>query len=152
MTHADLVQRAVRWLANTRRCQLVCTRQLLVANEQPDAIGWTAGGASVLVECKVSRSDYKADLLKPHRLHPSLGMGNERYYLTPGNLLDASQIPSPWGLLECWQHRIVPRRAAVFVPEKNWLEELKHAVACAVRGVQEFEVEIMAGCVPDVGL
>jgi hypothetical protein len=138
MTHADLVQRAAHWLRSTRGCCLVSTRQLLVADERPDCIGWMAStGFSVLLECKVSRSDFRRDADKPSRLHSSLGMGNERFYLTAGSLIEAHQVPLGWGLLECWQGKIVPRKAAVFFSSKNFLEEIKHVLACAVRGADE---------------
>jgi len=152
LTHADLVSRAVRWLRNTRHCSLICTRQLAIANEQPDVIGWRSGGLSVLIECKVSISDFNRDADKPHRMFPGAGMGNERYYLTPGALVEAHKVPYPFGLLECWQHRIVKRKDAVFVAEKNTHEELKHAIAMAVRGAQEFDVAVSAGCLIDCGL
>jgi len=66
----------------------------------PDAIGWKKKCHSVLVECKASRPDFLADAAKPWRLHPETGVGAERYYLAPGGLLQASDLPDGWGLLE----------------------------------------------------
>lgn len=100
-THADLVARAARWLANTRRCSVVATeRNCWVAGEAPDAIGWTWRGHSVLVECKTSVADFYADQRKPGRRAGTLGMGRERYYFTPPGLLTGRYLPDGWGLLE----------------------------------------------------
>ena len=99
MTHAELVERAARWLRNTVRCGVVSTENYNVGASIPDAIGWTSG-ESYLVECKASRGDFKRDLKKFHRRHPEYGMGNVRYYLTPPGLLLPDEVPEHWGLLE----------------------------------------------------
>jgi hypothetical protein len=58
----------------------------------------------VLVECKVSRNDFLADAQKPFRRDPRLGVGCERYYLTPRALVDREELPAGWGLL-AWRPR-----------------------------------------------
>jgi hypothetical protein len=58
------------------------------------------------VECKISRADFLADLEKPFRRKPQRGMGCERFYLTPGSLLRAEELPSGWGLLEYRNRRV----------------------------------------------
>jgi hypothetical protein len=101
MTHAQLVERAGRWLRNTVRCSCVfteCSSQTL--SEAPDAIGWSANGTSTLVECKTTLSDFYRDTHKPSRRHRELSMGANRYYMTVPKLLRADQIPEGWGLLE----------------------------------------------------
>lgn len=99
--HDYLVSRAVRWLRGTQRCGVVLAEVVADGFEQPDAIGFKNGGRhSVLVECKTSRGDFFRGLKKPHRAHPSLGMGQERYYLTPKGLLAPDEIPERWGLIE----------------------------------------------------
>lgn len=109
MTHADLVARAAQWLANTEKCGVVVTEQMISRGEEaPDAIGWRYGGRdSILVECKVSLSDFYADRQKAHR---KLGQscGRRRYYLTPPGLLATRALPDGWGLLE-FDGRIVRR-------------------------------------------
>ena len=101
MKHCDLVQRAARWLTNTMRCQPVFTEQNIWAiTESPDAIGWTSRG-SILVECKVSRVDFARDRHKDFRHDPDRGVGKQRYYMTPPGLLNESDLPERWGLLEC---------------------------------------------------
>lgn len=110
MTHAQLVERAVRWLQNTAKCSVVlaeCGANSL--GEIPDAIGWDFWGESILVECKVSRADFCADKRKgqPYRPGASLpvvsrsrGAGNQRYYMAPKGLLKPSDMPEGYGLLE----------------------------------------------------
>jgi hypothetical protein len=101
MTHAELVIRARRWLANTRRCSLVATeRNSWVVGESPDAIGWRFDGYSILVECKTTLADFYADQRKPGRREGWRGLGRERWYLTPAGLLDGRYLPHGWGLLE----------------------------------------------------
>ena len=99
MTHAQLVERAVRWLRHYR-CGVVLSEQACASGEMPDAIGWKRASHSVLVECKVTRADFLADRGKPFRLKPEQGVGCERFYLTPSGLLKREELPPGWGLLE----------------------------------------------------
>lgn len=112
MTHAQLVERAVRWL-RSYRCGVVLSEQACVSGEMPDAIGWKKASHSVLVECKISRADFLADRDKPCRLKPEKGVGSERFYLTPPNLIKVEELPVGWGLLECLRERIEMIRASV---------------------------------------
>ena len=91
MTHAQLVERAVRWL-RAYRCGVVLSEQACVSGEMPDAIGWKQACHSVLVECKVTRADFLADRAKPFRLKPEKGVGSERFYLTPPGLVKDRRI------------------------------------------------------------
>ena len=86
MTHAQLVERAVRWL-RSYRCGVVLSEQACVSGEMPDAIGWKRACHSVLVECKITRADFLADRAKPFRQKPDKGVGSERFYLTPPDLV-----------------------------------------------------------------
>ena len=105
MTHAQLVDRAVRWL-RSYRCGVVLSEQACVSGEMPDALGWKQACHSVLVECKVTRADFLADRAKPFRTKPEKGVGSERYYLTPASLLKREELPEGWGLLEIRRGRI----------------------------------------------
>lgn len=106
-SHADLCALAVRWLkrpmsAGGHGCLVAISEARPEGNgECPDAIGFRAGwnDGSVLVECKVSRSDFLADRAKPHR-QPGCGMGTWRYYMAPAGLLRVPDLPDRWGLLE----------------------------------------------------
>lgn len=97
--HDELVRRAERWLRNkgcavTIRDQM---RALTISGEQPDAIGWR-DGVSILIECKVTRSDFLADRKKPFRTGPG-GMGDWRYFLCAPGVIEREDLPEGWGLL-----------------------------------------------------
>ena len=159
MSHDDLVERAVRWLKNSRRCPVVLSEVSAFAPtgsngkiEMADAIGWspswvsvTAGErphgwrntelsvCSVLVECKVSRTDWYADRSKVFRKQPELGMGQERWFLTPRGLIDPSRqklLPG-WGLLEV-RGRIV-KRVVEPTPQPCCLDAERSLLLAAVR-------------------
>jgi hypothetical protein len=99
MTHAQLVEKAVRWL-RSYRCGVVLSEQACASGEMPDAIGWKRACHSVVVECKVTRADFLADRTKPFRIKPENGVGCERFYLAPGGLIGGDELPKGWGLLE----------------------------------------------------
>ncbi|MFZ0808759.1 MAG: hypothetical protein WAN03_21375 [Candidatus Sulfotelmatobacter sp.] len=105
MTHAQMVDRAVRWL-RLYRCGVVLSEQACVSGEMPDAIGWKQASHSVLVECKVTRADFLADRDKPFRKKPEQGVGCERFYFTPPALVKPEELPTGWGLLEYRRGRI----------------------------------------------
>jgi hypothetical protein len=105
MTHAQLVERAVRWL-RWYRCGVVLSEQACVSGEMPDAIGWKRANHSVLVECKITRADFLADRGKPFRQKTEEGVGSERFYLTPPALVKIEELPAGWGLLELRRGRI----------------------------------------------
>jgi len=111
MTHAQLVEKAVRWLRNYR-CGVVLSEQACVSGEMPDAIGWKRACHSVLVECKVTRSDFLADRAKPFRLKPDQGVGCERFYLVSAGMVRGEDLPTGWGLLELRRGRIEMTRAS----------------------------------------
>jgi hypothetical protein len=105
MTHAQLVDRAVRWL-RSYRCGVVLSEQACVSGEMPDALGWKQACHSVLVECKVTRADFLADRAKPFRVKPEKGVGSERFYLTPPGLIHSKELAPGWGLLELRRGRV----------------------------------------------
>jgi hypothetical protein len=105
MTHSELVLKAVHWLRRYR-CGVVLSEQACASGEMPDAIGWKRACHSVLVECKVTRSDFLADRGKPFRLKPEHGVGCERFYMVPAGLVRREELPQSWGLLELYRGRI----------------------------------------------
>jgi hypothetical protein len=105
MTHSQLVEKAVHWLRRYR-CGVVLSEQACVSGEMPDAIGWKRACHSVLIECKVTRTDFLADRAKPFRLTPAHGVGCERFYLVPSGLVRCEELPPGWGLLELKSGRI----------------------------------------------
>jgi len=79
----------------------------------PDAIGWKRRCHSVLVECKASRPDFLADRAKPWRQNPETGVGAERYYFAPAGMINLSELPAGWGLLEARGREIeIAKRSA----------------------------------------
>lgn len=107
MTHKALCDIAAKWLKrnqsqNGHGCAVSVTEAPSGWNgEIPDAIGFRIAGhndGSIVVEVKVSRSDFLADKKKPHRANDA-GLGNWRYYLCPEGLINPSDLPNGWGLL-----------------------------------------------------
>lgn len=122
MTHAELVVRAARWLRNTKRCPIVATELVTGSAESPDAIGWHPG-YSILVECKISRADFRTDQLKSFRMMPKQGMGDQRFYMTPPGLLLPDELPEQWGLLECSPTKVRVIRDCAD-PERPWTRKV----------------------------
>jgi hypothetical protein len=112
MTHPQLVEKAVHWLRGYR-CGVVLSEQACVSGEMPDAIGWKRACHSVLVECKITRSDFLADRAKPFRLKPETGVGCERFYFVPAGLIRCDELPGGWGLLELRAGRVELKQASV---------------------------------------
>lgn len=100
-----------------------------VVYQEPDAIGWRNNGASILVECKASRSDFFADRKKFHNV-ANCSMGSYRFYLTPAGLVRPAEVPEPWGLLEIHGarvhqvHRPLKEQAPVATPHRAWRAEM----------------------------
>jgi hypothetical protein len=68
------------------------------AGEIPDALGFK-GNCSIVVERKISRSDFLADREKPFRRNPARGLGDHRYFLSPEGIITAQDELNGWGLL-----------------------------------------------------
>lgn len=108
MTHKELVERAAKWLKNTRKCPLVVT-EIAVSygtNEIPDALGWRYARHTTLVECKASRADFQRDKKKVFRQFWDMGCGQQRFFMTPPDLVTVDELPEGWGLLYCHPHKI----------------------------------------------
>ena len=97
-THNALVDLARRFLIG-QKCNIVITEMASGAGQEPDAIGWPWDGWSILIECKASRADFLSDKKKGTRMG-GVSMGAYRYYLAPRGLIDISELPNGWGLLE----------------------------------------------------
>lgn len=125
MTHAQLVQKAVSWL-RSYHCGVILSEQACISGEVPDAIGWKRACHSVLVECKVSRADFLTDRAKPFRGKPENGVGCERFYMAPRNLIRVEELPGGWGLLEYHNRKL----------------EMVHASAKNLRSATGFRYEM----------
>ena len=107
-THKELTELAVKWLKRSQSqkgpgCQIAVSEcRSGRCDEIPDAIGFRATGkndGSIIVEVKVSRSDFLVDARKPHRNGSVTGIGNWRYYLCPEGVIKPDELPDNWGLL-----------------------------------------------------
>jgi hypothetical protein len=98
-THGFLVHQGYRWLRRIG-CGFAFKEFVAATNtgEIPDAIGFSST-ESILVEVKVSRSDFLADRKKFFRAMPEQGMGMYRYYLCPKGLIRPEELPDRWGLI-----------------------------------------------------
>jgi hypothetical protein len=105
MTHAQLVKLAELWLRRYG-CHIVLTEQTADSGEVPDAIGWKGKNRSIVLECKVSRSDFLADRHKAARREDDRSMGCEKYYLVPRGLLRPDELVPGWGLLEASRSQV----------------------------------------------
>lgn len=117
MNHKELTLKASRWLKKHRQnavipnCSTIATEISSVLSEIPDVIGWCYW-TSVLIEVKVSRSDFKRDTKKIFREFPDMGMGEFRYYICPTDLIKVDELPPYWGLLYCsedWNIEIIQK-------------------------------------------
>lgn len=109
VTHRDLCLLAVNWLRRPASqggpgCNIAASECTGSYNgEIADAIGFRNIGDdqfSVVIEVKVTRSDFLADTRKPHRIGEVVGMGTFRYYLAPKETIRLSELPQGWGLIE----------------------------------------------------
>jgi hypothetical protein len=113
----------VRWLS--RKCSVVLYEFATDAGENPDVIGWIPEAGSVLIECKLTRSDFLRDAAKAVRRNPRAGMGQRRYYLCPPDVIKPKDLPPKWGLLWAANNQIAVQREARGHPERNLLAEVR---------------------------
>lgn len=95
------------------------------ADENPDVIGWGSGAGSILIECKLSRSDFLGDAKKSVRKDPRTGMGHRRYYLCPPDVIQVKDLPAKWGLLWVAKGDVIVKRQARGYPERNLSAEVQ---------------------------
>lgn len=130
--HDKLVDVGRRWLI--ARSHVVIT-EVSGCSEEPDVFGLDSNIKCVrkgvelrtygttLLECKASRSDFKADSKKFFRMYPDQGIGRNRYYLTPPGLISVDELPENWGLLETTGKRVKIIRMATAFKEYNTMAE-----------------------------
>ncbi len=143
-THARGVELAAKWLR--QRCAVVITEMATDCNEEADAIGWR-GRRSILVEVKATRADFAADASKSFRRYGNLGMGEQRYYLTPAGLLNPDELPPGWGLLETGPRGGVREtRTASTQQEYRWQAEMGMLLSALRRVGQDAPAGISIRC------
>lgn len=140
MTHKELVDIAYRWLVKNGGVGVVFKELKSLDREIPDVIGFDSW-KSILIEVKVSRSDFLSDQKKPHRVK---GMGNWRFYCCPKGMIKVSELPKKWGLIyvaengrakieyDCRKKSIpfdkpVEIEAAFGIPEKTYTHRIVEA-------------------------
>ena len=100
--HRELCLFAGKWLRRNHfrppTCPYVAIELVTANPETPDVFGWNYW-TSVLIEVKVSRSDFLADKRKPFRLFAEDGLGEHRYYCCPKGLIKPDEVPQYWGLI-----------------------------------------------------
>ena len=140
MTHEDLRKRAVRWLTTTKRCGVVISEMVSACSEIPDAIGWKYS-RSIVVECKTSRSDWRADKDKPH-CRAGRGVGSLRYYLCPRGVLRPEDLEgSDYGLLAATENSIRVLKEAT--PREAHLSDEVTMLVSALRRIKAREFLVL---------
>jgi hypothetical protein len=113
----------------------VASNEININGGVADAVGFgiTSGKQrGILIESKVSRSDFHRDKKKWHRKHycdAAHGI-SDRYYIAPPGMLTADDLPDGWGLLEpghsdfgdntLWGYAVVVKRARYSEPDPGW--------------------------------
>lgn len=135
-THTDLVAIARRWLLGTAKCSFALCELTSHSLEIPDAIGWrNAYSHSILIECKTSVGDFRADHKKRFRKRPGIGMGNERYYMAPRGIIDVDKIPENWGLLEVAGRKVFKVKKSARFTDTGILRQERRILCSALRRV-----------------
>ena len=126
-SHRGLCVLAAKWLQSSvgalckPRCQYAAVELVTAGTEQTDVFGWNYW-TTVMIEVKVSRSDFLADAKKPHRQNPSDGVGRLRYYCCPSGLIRENDLPPYWGLLWEQEGKIVVVKSAEPQPSSSSAE------------------------------
>ena len=121
MKHSEVIKYARQWLSksvqNCERyghyaCPIIISELVAYtpSNEIPDVLGWS-GPTSILIECKTSLSDFKADLKKSFRRDyyddvVGYAIGNQRWYMAEKGIIPVELVPEKWGLLEIYNRKI----------------------------------------------
>ena len=99
-THSELVEIGYNFVLKQLKFPIAAKElKCIGSREQPDVIAFRSN-CSLMIECKTSKADFRADFKKPERLGLLSSIGNYRLYLAPKGLLEPTLIPERWGLLE----------------------------------------------------
>ena len=107
MTHNQLVRRAGNWLRTTVGCAVVMLERVSYTDsrETPDAIGWH-NQRCIVVECKTSLADFRADQHKPARQPDMPALGHWRVYMAEPGVIPAELVPAGWSLYEVHERQV----------------------------------------------
>jgi len=133
-THDELIEIGRKWLINPYAqaadyghygCSVVMTEISCSAWEEPDVLGFSSNRpGSILIECKASKSDFRADKKKPFRECSEFGMGAQRWYLAPAGIIPIDEVPEKWGLLEVIENKIKVTKKAE-IQKRSYESEIK---------------------------
>lgn len=96
--HENLNVIAAKWLKKNGFPIIATNIGSSLSREIVDVIAFR-DNCSVLIESKVSLSDFKADIKKPERNGQLKGVGLYRLYICPENMISPLDLPKGWGLL-----------------------------------------------------
>lgn len=136
MNHGQMVKLAAEWLKNHCKCRVVASELNITLSEVPDAIGWKASGESIVVECKASISDLKADEKKRfNRL--DYAMGDWKYYFLTDDI-DPVAVPTKYGIIRKLEYGLMIERKPAFRErhEKSFLAERRLLATITYRAME----------------
>ena len=102
--HENLSALGVKWLKRRGFPVIATNISSYGCLERADVIGFRST-CSVIIESKISRTDFLADSKKKHRT--SDGIGLYRFYICPSNLIKIDEVPDKWGLLYVKKNKII---------------------------------------------
>lgn len=146
MNHAMLVKRGALWLKKAAGCRAILMEPRSPRNEEhPDIIGWTPDGASIVIEAKSNRVDYRDDWRpdrKRFRHHPAEGMGLERYYICPYGVITPTDVHRRgWGLLYACPNGMVLTKVLSPDHSRNSEAELRLIIRMAKTAENQKQME-----------
>jgi len=142
ISHGELVDRAFQYLSAYFGCSVVFKERRGAQSEIPDAIGFK-GSFSTLIECKASRADFLSDKNKYFRKFAIEGMGYKRYFMAPIGLLEPSEIPNGWGLLEVGEKAIKYRRVTIAKEsEPFYHRNMQHEISYLISAMRRLNISM----------
>lgn len=99
MTHTEVIDIVYPFVLKRFGCGVAFKELKTISSECADVIGFGSYQHSILVEVKISRSDFHADKKKTFRIRPQNGIGRFRFYACPERLIKPEDLPFNWGLI-----------------------------------------------------
>lgn len=127
--HYELACKAATWIRQRKNAEpwktpynISAVELVCMGAENPDVYA-TNGCDSVVIEVKVSHSDFMADKKKfaRNKDNENYAMGTFRYYLCPEGVISQDELPEQWGLLYYVNGKI---KKIVQAPEQKNVERI----------------------------
>jgi len=136
--HDELIEIGRKWLIKSYAAQAdyghygcgVVLTELCAATrygEQPDILGYSTK-TTILIECKTSLSDFRADKNKFSR-NFGKGIGGQRWYLAQEGIIKIESLPDKWGLLEVTPKKIVKVVKRTEIHERDFKSEMNMLIS-----------------------